>query len=127
MLINKDMQIVGVIYWEFTYSAPAEFSYSPPSWLLLVMPEEWPQGVANWAKHYQPRLDMLLSIMKEREDHLVLGGALTDGQRLSVHMRESWESGAFWITYGARKSWAFDAVWPFIMEMMLIWKKELRF
>lgn len=89
MLINKDMQIVGVIDWEFTYSAPSEFSFSPASWLQLVMPEEWPQGVANWAKHYQPRLDMFLSIMKEREDHLVLGGALTDGQRLSVHMRES--------------------------------------
>ena len=36
-------------------------------------------------------------------------------QRLSGPMRESLETGAFWVNYAARKSWAFDAVfWSWI-------------
>jgi len=35
---------------------------------------------------------------------------LKSDQVLSTRMRESWESGAFWVNYAARKSWAFDAV-----------------
>lgn len=31
------------------------------------------------------------------------------------HMLDSWESGDFWVSYAARKSWAFDAVfWTYI-------------
>jgi hypothetical protein len=36
---------------------------------------------------------------------------------LSTYMRESWETGRFWLSYGARKSWAFDmAYWKFLDE-----------
>jgi len=32
-------------------------------------------------------------------------------------MRESWETGRFWLSYAARKSWAFDALfWEFLDE-----------
>jgi hypothetical protein len=32
-------------------------------------------------------------------------------------MRESWDTGRFWVSYGARKSWAFDmAYWRFLDE-----------
>jgi hypothetical protein len=29
-------------------------------------------------------------------------------------MRESWTQAAFWVDYGARKGWAFDAVWSMV-------------
>ena len=36
---------------------------------------------------------------------------------LSTYMRESWETGRFWVNYGARKSWAFDTVyWRYLDE-----------
>lgn len=36
---------------------------------------------------------------------------------LSTYMRESWETGRFWLTYAARRSWAFDALfWSFLDE-----------
>ncbi|CZT05325.1 uncharacterized protein RAG0_11474 [Rhynchosporium agropyri] len=36
---------------------------------------------------------------------------------LSAYMRESWETGRFWLTYAARKSWAFDVIyWKYLDE-----------
>ncbi|GFF84066.1 hypothetical protein IFM47457_06350 [Aspergillus lentulus] len=40
--------IVGVVDWEFTYAAPADFPYAPPCWLLIEKPEFWPKGIENW-------------------------------------------------------------------------------
>jgi hypothetical protein len=35
-------------------------------------------------------------------------------------MRESWETGRFWLNYAARKSWAFDYIyWHFLDERFL--------
>jgi len=50
VLIDAECRIVGVIDWEFSYAAPAEFTYSPPWWLLIETPEKWPKGVSDWAK-----------------------------------------------------------------------------
>lgn len=106
ILLDEDMKIAAVIDWEFTYAAPAEFSHSPPWWLLLEMPEEWPRGVADWTKAYQPRLETFLRVLESREDASIASGALGHEQRLSGRMRESWTQAAFWVDYGARKSWA---------------------
>ncbi|ODM22254.1 hypothetical protein SI65_03100 [Aspergillus cristatus] len=102
----------AVIDWEFTYAAPVEFIHSPPWWLLLDMPEEWPRGISNWKKTYQPRLETFLRVLKRQEDAAIAAGSLLEGQRLSGKMRESWDRGDFWINHGVRKSWAFDSVWP---------------
>ncbi|KAG9250826.1 phosphotransferase family protein [Emericellopsis atlantica] len=110
ILVNADHRIVGVIDWEFTYAAPAEFIYSPPWWLLLVMPEEWPEGLDDWAAKYEPRLKTFLRVMEAKERELVDSGRLHESQVLSTHMRRSWETGGFWLAYAARKSWAFDGI-----------------
>lgn len=114
ILLDENMKIVAVIDWEFTYAALAEFTYSPPWWLLLEMPEEWPRGIADWIATYQPRLETFFRVLKAREDAAICSGTLTEAQRLSGRMREGWENGEFWVNYGARKSWAFDTVWPMI-------------
>lgn len=36
---------------------------------------------------------------------------------LSRYMKESWETGRFWLNYAARKSWAFDTIyWKYLEE-----------
>jgi len=36
---------------------------------------------------------------------------------LSMYMRESWETGRFWLSHAGRKSWAFDTLfWKFSDE-----------
>lgn len=47
ILINSNFEIVGVIDWEFTYAAPAEFSFALPWWLLLEQPEYWENGIED--------------------------------------------------------------------------------
>lgn len=49
-------------------------------------------------------------MLETRERDIIQRGMLKSDQVLSTRMRESWESGAFWVSYAARKSWAFDAV-----------------
>ncbi|OKL55836.1 hypothetical protein UA08_08924 [Talaromyces atroroseus] len=105
---------VGVIDWEFTYAAPAEFVYSPPFWLLLERPEYWNEGLDEWTKEYEKRFPVFLAELQKREQDLITRGILTDDDRLSQHMLESWQSGDFWVCYAVRRSWAFD---------MLYWAK----
>jgi hypothetical protein len=110
VLVNADFKIVAVIDWEFTYTAPAEFSFSPPWWLLLELPEYWPKGLDDWAVTYEQRLVTFLRMLETREKDAIQRGVLKSDQVLSTRMRESWDSGVFWVNYAARKSWAFDAV-----------------
>jgi hypothetical protein len=110
VLVDDDCRIVGVIDWEFTYAAPAEYTYSPPWWLLIESPEKWPGGIADWVKAYEPRLKLFLEELEEREETMIRDEGLTEDQRLSVRMKESWENGDFWVSYAMRNSWAFDAI-----------------
>jgi hypothetical protein len=102
--------LVAGIDWEFTYSATVEFSHAPCWWLLIEQPEYWPDGIDEWVMAYEPRLQTLLTALREREDALILAGRLEDRRRLSGHMQKSWDSGDFWVTYAARKGFAFDVV-----------------
>jgi len=110
VLINDNFQIVGVVDWEFTYSAPMEFSHAPPWWLLLEQPEYWPDGIEAWTEVYESRLQTFLKVLRKQEEVAIDRGSLKVEQRLSRPMQQSWESGDFWVTYAARKSFAFDAV-----------------
>lgn len=115
VLVDADYKIVAVIDWEYTYAAPVEFAFSPPWWLLLESPEYWPGGLSDWAATYEPRLRTFLRVLEMREEVALQNGTLGHHQRLSGPMRASWETGAFWVSYAARKSWAFDAVfWKWI-------------
>lgn len=114
VLIDENSKVVAVIDWEFTYTAPSEFTYSPPWWLLLETPEDWPSGILDWAVTYDSRLKVFLRAMTRHEDIAIRDGRLSDKERLSKRMYNSWNSGAFWINYGLRKSWALDIVWPLI-------------
>jgi hypothetical protein len=109
-LVNSNYELVAVIDWEFTYSAPVEFSVSPPWWLLIEQPEYWPDGIDEWVTAYEPRLQTFLTVLREREDALVQARRLGDQHRISPKMQKSWDNGDFWVAYAARKGFAFDAI-----------------
>lgn len=126
-----------MIDWEFAYVGPAQFVLDPPWWLLLEEPECWPGGIEEWSTIYERRLQTWLRMMQDAEDKRALeqsrlsnvdglstlvdivsigrrtrGGGIT---RLTQYMRESWETGRFWLNYAARKIWAFDTIyWKYL-------------
>ncbi|KAK2858405.1 hypothetical protein FQN49_004774 [Arthroderma sp. PD_2] len=115
ILVDEGLQIVGVVDWELTYAAPTEFSHAPPWWLLLEQPEYWPGGIDGWAEVYEPRLRTFIQVLRDREDVSIEQGKLREQDRLSDPMQQSWDSGDFWVTYAARKNFAFDPVfWQYI-------------
>ncbi|KAK9418720.1 hypothetical protein SUNI508_07740 [Seiridium unicorne] len=112
VLVDDNEQIAGIIDWEFTYVGPTQFVLDPPWWLLIEVPEMWENGIDDWASVYENRLEIWLSEM-ERAQVDMSPGSLS----LSTYMRESWETGRFWLNYAARKSWAFDTIyWKYLDE-----------
>lgn len=111
VLVDEDDDVLGAIDWEFAYAAPTQFALDPPWWLLLDVPEMWDGGIEEWAHVYGGRLRTWLSALEEAETEMGAGPALP----LSAYMRESWETGRFWLDYAARRSWAFDTVyWKYL-------------
>ncbi len=106
--------ILGALDWEFAYAAPAQFVLDPPWWLLLQVPELWQEGLEDWAGVYDSRIRTWLAAVEEAERGMAPGeGAFL----LSGYMRQSWETGRFWVDYAARKSYAFDAIyWRYLDE-----------
>jgi hypothetical protein len=124
ILINDANEVVSVIDWEFTYTAPTQFVLDPPWWLLLDTPEMWDAGIDDWVQNYEHRLETWLSAMEEAERS---AGSESKSTKfpLSAYMRESWETGRFWLTYAGRKSWAFDTVfWKYLDERLFGWRED---
>lgn len=91
---------------------PTQFALDPPWWLLIEKPEDWFEGIDDWASLYETRLPTWLSALEKAEQNLAPGAFL-----ISEYMRESWATGRFWLNYAARKSYAFDAIyWKYLDE-----------
>lgn len=116
MLVDEFDDIVAVIDWEFAYAAPTQFMLDPPWWLLLEVPEMWESGIDDWSKIYETRLTTWISAIEKAEKD-VESTSNSLPSPLSKYMRESWETGRFWLSYAARKSWAFDTIfWKYLDE-----------
>ncbi|KAI5860384.1 phosphotransferase family protein [Durotheca rogersii] len=121
VLLDEDLRVVGVIDWEFAYAAPAEFTFDPPWWLLLLEPEYWPGGYSEWMKVYEPRFHTFLRMLEAEEKKMAAGtsgvASLPDNDGgapaplLSQSMRKSWEERTWMVNYAVRSSWAFDFIW----------------
>lgn len=118
ILIDDSNELVSVIDWEFTYTAPTQFSLDPPWWLLLDTPEMWDAGIDDWVKNYELRLETWLFAMKKAEENESTKSESKSTEiPLSTYMRDSWDTGRFWLSYAARKSWAFDTIfWKYLDE-----------
>ncbi|RFU29373.1 hypothetical protein B7463_g6976, partial [Scytalidium lignicola] len=114
ILVDNSDDIVAVIDWELTYAGPTQFILDSPWWLLLEVPESWKPDIDNWTKVYGMRLQTWLSAMEKVEKDI---GSGPFPFFLSTHMRESWETGRFWLNYATKNSWAFDTVfWKYLDE-----------
>ncbi|KAK3369100.1 hypothetical protein B0T24DRAFT_533558 [Lasiosphaeria ovina] len=114
VLLDEAGDIAAMIDWEFAYVAPTQFALDPPWWLLLNVPEMWHIDMDDWTNTYHLRLKTWLRAMERAEESLE---KKSKGFALSIYMRESWETGRFWLNYAARKSWAFDSIfWKYLDE-----------
>lgn len=110
VLVDGNDDIIGAIDWEFAYVGPTQFVLDAPWWLLLDVPEMWDSGIEDWARVYERRLQTWLAAMEEAERDMS-----PSPLPLSAYMRQSWETGRFWLDYAARKSWAFDTIyWKYL-------------
>ncbi|KAG8162924.1 hypothetical protein KVR01_007402 [Diaporthe batatas] len=113
ILLDESDDITGIIDWEFSYVAPTQFSLDPPWWLCLQPPHDYDDGgLAGFIKTYDDRVKIWLEAVKDVEkepDFASLG--LPDGIGMSRYMRESWETGRFWLSYATRKVWGFDEIY----------------
>ncbi|BCR97085.1 aminoglycoside phosphotransferase family protein [Aspergillus luchuensis] len=108
-------RVSAVIDWEFTYAAPAEFTYVAPWWLLLESPEDWEGDLHQFPDRNLPRFNVFLEVLRECEDELMGQGLLLESQRLASRMGESLDNGLFWVCLAARYSSMFDEIyWEFV-------------
>jgi hypothetical protein len=68
ILVDADLNIVGVIDWEWAYFAPAQFAYDPPYWLLLERPEFWDGTVLEWRDEFSRVLDVFCEALRSLEE-----------------------------------------------------------
>ncbi|RAH65646.1 phosphotransferase family protein [Aspergillus aculeatinus CBS 121060] len=116
VLVDRDTsRVSGVIDWEFTYAAPAEFTCVAPWWLLLQSPEDWEGDLNQFLNRYYPRLHVFLKVLGDYENKLTQQHLLSESQRLSPRMQHSMDTGLFWVCLAARYSSMFDEIyWAFI-------------
>lgn len=114
MLVDPDtLRITAVLDFEFTNAMPAQFTYDPPWWLLLLGPDIWLErySMEEFLTRYVPRMEQFLRALKRVEAKSALTAGRPDELCLSARMRESWDTGRFWFNYAARKSMDVDAVY----------------
>jgi len=66
-LLDDTDNIAAIIDWEFTYTAPSQFSLDPPWWLVLDAPDMWGNGIDDWVNFYEPRMKLWLAAMRQAE------------------------------------------------------------
>lgn len=96
MIVNneRDLKIVGVIDWEWSYAGPCQLFCSPPHWLLLDSPNYWFKDDNSVATRYEKSLEMFLRILEEEEGAIFRDVPLIE--RPSALMRECKEDGRMW-------------------------------
>lgn len=96
MIVNneKDLKIIAVIDWEWSYTAPAQIVGSTPSWLLIESPNAWPYIDRRFAR-FQKHLELYSRILEE-EEQKVLGLNVLEDEKPSALLRECQKQGRQW-------------------------------
>jgi hypothetical protein len=84
----------------------------------------WHTNIDDWTKVYDLRLKTWLRAIEKAEEIIE---TKTKVFTLSTYMRESWETGRFWLNYAARKSWAFDTIFWKYLDKRLFGIRTARF
>ena len=81
----------------------------------------WHTNIDDWTKIYDVRLKAWLRVIEKAEVSIE---TKPKEFTLSIYMRESWETGRFWLNYAARKSWAFDTIFWKYLDQRFFGSKE---
>lgn len=113
MLVDPDTgKVIGMVDLEFNNAMPARYSHDPPQWLVMALPKKaLEMGFFEWWKgRYEVALDHFLNAMKTVEERME--NKLDCAQKpLSELMRESYDSGAFWINMGLENIALVDTIY----------------
>lgn len=108
-------KVTGVVDWEFSYAAPAEFTYAAPWWLLLDRPESWDEDLDRFLTIFMPRFHTFIKVLQDCEAVKLEDGSLEESQRISPIMAKSLDNGLFWFCLALRHGAMFDDIyWKFI-------------
>lgn len=112
ILVDDSFKITGIIDWEWCYTAPYQFTYAPPRWLLLKEPAYWnyDPDKEDLLSVYLPKLELFLRILEEQE-HLEQHSRSSTDASLSSLMRQSMADKTFWFNEAARDSFALDHIY----------------
>ncbi|KAJ5093705.1 hypothetical protein N7456_009566 [Penicillium angulare] len=116
VIVDDSLQIVGVLDWEFSYTAPSQFAASIPWWLLLRQPHSIvnDEGPDAFFDYFLPKAELFLEEMGKRETNR---GLHAHNDSLSSRMRQSIEDRSAWFTLGARMVASVDLVyWDLLDE-----------
>ncbi|TIA07989.1 hypothetical protein D6C80_09482 [Aureobasidium pullulans] len=104
VLIDEDtLEFTGVIDWEWTYTAPQQFLFSAPPWLILERPTSWTENGEN---HYKENFTIFLQCLGEEEEKRQ--NQIPEDQRMSTLMRQSLDDGTFWFAQLMQEAFNFD-------------------
>ena len=97
---------------ELTNAMPAQFTYDPHWWLLLLGPDMWLErhSMETFLARYVSRMEHFLRALErvEKKSSLEASHQII---LLSDRMRDSWATARFGFDYGIRKSFDIDAVY----------------
>ncbi|KAI7766691.1 hypothetical protein LZL87_004991 [Fusarium oxysporum] len=79
------------------------FILDPPWWLLLETAEMWSPDLEEWRQTYESRLGIWLSAMEKAEASMGTPACNTLPVPLSRYMRESCQTGRFFLSYAAHE------------------------
>ncbi|KAG7292988.1 hypothetical protein NEMBOFW57_003033 [Staphylotrichum longicolle] len=115
MLVDPEtLRITAVLDWEFTNAMPAHLAADVPSWLLLKRPNVWldEDKTDEFVRLFKPRAEQFIRAVERVETREQLR---TGSTPLSAQVRDSWESGRFWLNFASRCCFDVDeVVWEFL-------------
>ncbi|KAI1120312.1 hypothetical protein F5Y10DRAFT_134548 [Nemania abortiva] len=109
---DKDLKIIAVIDWEWSYAAPAQIVHSTPSWLLIESPNAWP-SVDERLVRFNKHLELYTRILEE-EERRVLGEDIREDEKPSALLRECQKEGCQWFHFILMRGFNGPSCVPFI-------------
>ncbi|OIW22986.1 hypothetical protein CONLIGDRAFT_694359 [Coniochaeta ligniaria NRRL 30616] len=115
MIVNnvEDLQIVGVIDWEWSYTAPIQLVNSTPTWLLIQSPNAW-ASVDQRLDRFKKHLELFTRILEEEETS-VLGDDTPEDQRPSQLLKACQNHGRQWFHFLILRGFNGPTCVPFTM------------
>jgi hypothetical protein len=110
MLANEEWEIT-LIDLEFTYTAPLQFLYSPPSWLIVDEPWEWGPDSVN---RYKEQALLFIRILRDEENRQGRDNSMSD------QMLTSLNTGSF-LYYLALREPSFPER---LLKLLKVWRED---